>query len=197
MIERIAEDTVAEVQELLPAVPDQLVLRVDADRNVSQVTSAAATFVVPNRLYWSVDPDRGDGVVATAENHLRPMLFHELHHLVRHMHVERASLMDDVISEGMASAFERDFAGARYPFSDYPDGVATWVTELLALPSSANREQWMFHHTDGRRWIGFRAGTFLVDRAMNTSGLSSAELVTTTTARVVELAGYHSGEAAR
>ena len=197
VIERIAEDAVAEVQELLPAVPDRLVLRVDADRNVSQVTSAAATFVVPNRLYWSVDPERGEGVAATAETHLRPMLYHELHHLVRHSHVERISLMDDVISEGMASAFERDYAGARYPFSDYPDGVATWITELLTLPPSANREQWMFHHPDGRRWIGFRAGTFLVDLAMNTSGRSSAELVTTATARVVELAGYHSGEARR
>ena len=196
-IERIAEDTVAEVQELLPALPDRLALRVDADRNVSQVTSAAATFVVPNRLYWSVDPERGEGVVATAETHLRPMLYHELHHLVRHSHVERISLMDDVISEGMASAFERDYAGARYPFTDYPDSAATWVTELLALPPSANREQWMFHHPDGRRWIGFRAGTFLVDQAMNASGLSSAELVTTATARVVELAGYHSGEARR
>ena len=194
-IERIAADTVAEVQQLLPAVPDRLVLRVDADRNVSQMTSAAATFVVPNRLYWSVDPERGEGVAATAETHLRPMLYHELHHLVRHAHVERISLMDDVVSEGMASAFERDYAGARYPFSDYPDSAATWVTELLALPPSANREQWMFHHPDGRRWIGYRAGTFLVDQAMNASGLSSAELVTTATARVVELAGYDSGEA--
>ena len=168
-IERIAEDTVAEVQELLPAVPDRLVLRVDADRNVSQVTSAAATFVVPNRLYWSVDPERGKGVVATAATHMRPMLFHELHHLVRHTYVDRVSLMDDVISEGMASAFERDYAGARYPFSEYPDDVATWVTELLSLAPSANREPWMFHHADGRRWIGFRAGTFLVDRAVSTS----------------------------
>ena len=60
-----------------------------------------------------------------------------------------------------------------------------------------NRGQRMFHHPDGRRWIGFRAGTFLVDQAMNASGLSSAELVTTATATVVELAGYHSGAALR
>ena len=75
-IERIAEDTVAEVRQLLPAVPDRLVLRVDADDNVSEVTFATASAVVPNRLYWSVDPERGDGVAATAETHLRPMLFH-------------------------------------------------------------------------------------------------------------------------
>ena len=191
-IERIAEDTVAEVRQLLPALPARLVLRVDADDNVSEVTFAAATVAVPNRLYWSVDPERGDGVAATAEAHLRPMLFHELHHLVRHTQLEGTSLMDDVISEGMAAAFERDYAGARYPFSDYPDGVAAWVTELMALAPSTDRDQWLFRHPDGRRWIGFRAGTFLVDRAMNASGLSSADLVTTATAEVVRLAGYDS-----
>lgn len=189
-IERIAEDTVAEVRELLPAVPDRLVLRVDADDNVSEVTLATAAAVVPDRLYWTVDPERGDGVAATAEIHLRPMLFHELHHLVRDARVERISLMDEVVSEGMAAAFERDYAGARYPFSDYPAGVAAWATELLALAPSADRERWLFRHPDGRRWIGFRAGTFLVDRAMNASGLSSADLVTTATAEVVKLAGY-------
>ena len=189
-IERIAEDTVAEVRELLPAVPDRLVLRVDADDNVSEVTLATAAAVVPDRLYWTVDPERGDGVAATAEIHLRPMLFHELHHLVRDARVERISLMDEVVSEGMAAAFERDYAGARYPFSDYPAGVAAWATELLALAPSVDRERWLFRHPDGRRWIGFRAGTFLVDRAMNASGLSSADLVTTATAEVVKLAGY-------
>ena len=196
-IERIAEDTVAEVRQLLPALPDRLVLRVDADDNVSEVTFATAAAVVPNRLYWSVDPERGDGVAATAETHLRPMLFHELHHLVRYTQLEGMSLMDEVISEGMAAAFERDYAGARYPFSDYPDDVASWVTELMVLRPSADRDRWLFRHPDGRRWIGFRAGTFLVDRAMDASGLSSADLATTATAEVLELAGYDSGELPR
>ncbi len=196
-IERIAEDTVAEVRLLLPAVPDRLVLRVDADDRVSEVTFATAAAVVPNRLYWSVDPALGDGVAATAETHLRPMLFHELHHLVRDAQVERMSLMDEVVSEGMAAAFERDHAGARYPFSDYPDGVAAWVTELMALDPSTDRERWLFQHPDGRRWIGFRAGTFLVDQATNASGLSSVDLVTTATAEVLQLAGYGAAEPPR
>lgn len=189
-IERIAKDTVAEVRRLLPALPDRLVLRVDADGNVSEVTFATAAAVAPNRLYWTVDPERGNGVAATAVAHLRPMLFHELHRLVRYTQLERVSLMDEVISEGMAAAFERDYAGARYPISDYPDGVAAWVTELMALAPSTDQEQWLFRHPDGRRWIGFRAGTYLVDRAMNASGLSSADLVAATTAEVLELAGY-------
>ena len=125
------------------------------------------------------------------------MLCHELHHLVRDARVERIALMDEVVSEGMAAAFERDYAGARYPFSDYPAAAAAWVTELMALAPSAERERWLFRHPDGRRWIGYRAGTFLVDRAMTASGLSSADLVTTATAEVVKLAGYDAEEPPR
>ena len=194
VIERISRSTIAEVRQLLTALPETITLRVDADDNVSATTNAAATAVAPDRIYWSVDPDRGDGVVATAEVHLRAMLFHELHHLVRDATIIRASLMDHVVSEGMASAFERDHAGARYPFSQYPDNVAAWLAELAVLPGSADLNQWMFRHPDGRRWIGFRVGTYLVDRAMAASDRSSADLAAAPTACVLELAGIDAVE---
>ena len=87
------------------------------------------------------------------------MLFHEIHHLVRDTTIPRSSLKDHVIGEGMASVFERDFAGATYPFMDYPDDVSGWVTELLALPDfdpfspdgQVQRRNWMGRHPDGRR----------------------------------------------
>ena len=92
---------------------------------------------------------------AIAETHLRPTLFHELHHMARGP-LGLDSLIDFVITEGLATAFERDFAGAAYPWSEYPDDASDWAAELLALPSSARREDWMFRHPDGRRWIGYR-----------------------------------------
>ncbi len=187
-IERITRGTIAEVRQLLTALPERIALRVDADDNVGAMTNAAATAVAPDRIYWSVDPNRGGGVLATAEVHLRAMLFHELHHLVREAAIPRVSLMDHVITEGMAAAFERDYAGARYPFSNYPDNVAAWVAELAILPGSADLNQWMYRHPDGRRWIGFRAGTYLVDQAMAASGRSSGDLAATPTARVLEMA---------
>ena len=194
VIERISRSTVADVRPLLPALRESITLRVDADDNVSATTNAAATAVAPDRIYWSVDPDGSRGVAATAEAHLRAMLFHELHHLVRDTAVIRASLMDHVVSEGMASVFERDYAGARYPFSQYPDNVAVWLAELAALPASADLNQWMFRHPDGRRWIGFRVGTYLVDRAVAASGRSSADLAAVPTACVLELADIDAAE---
>ena len=197
-IQRIADGAVAEARHQLPLLPADLVLRVDADENVSDLTDSTATYAAPARLYWSVDPHRGDGVVGTAGSHLRSMLLHELHHLVRDTALPRTSFMDSVISEGMASAFERDFAGANYPFMDYPNDVSTWVTELLALPDHdsfspegvAQRRHWLRQHPDGRRWIGYRAGTYLVDRAMRASGKSAADLVAMPTADLCTASGF-------
>jgi hypothetical protein len=67
----------------------------------------------------------------------------------------RTSFMDGVVSEGLATAFERD-AGGRLP---------PW-----------------FQHPDGRRRIGYRAGTYIADQAIAASGSSAADLVLAPTA---------------
>jgi uncharacterized protein YjaZ len=65
---------------------------------------------------------------------------------------------------------------------------AGWVDELLALPRFANYRRWMFYHPDGRPWIGYRAGTYIADRAIARSGLDAAELVSVPTERILALA---------
>ena len=103
------------------------------------------------------------------------------------------SLTDRVITEGLATAFERDAAGATYPWSEYPDNVSEWVDELLDLPPTARGMDWMLRHPDGRRWIGMRAGTYLVDRAMRASGRSAADLVTASTEDILRMARVQVG----
>ncbi|MGH9218490.1 MAG: hypothetical protein ACRD1W_04275 [Vicinamibacterales bacterium] len=77
-------------------------------------------------------------------------------------------------------AFERDFAGASPPWGQYPDDVSTWVDELLMQPPGTRPADWIAKpHEDGRRWIGMRAGTYLVDVAMKRLHRTSAELVST------------------
>ena len=96
--------------------------------------------------------------------------------------------MDSVIHEGMATVFERDFAGADPLWGQYPEDVSDWVEELMALPETASADDWMVRHPDGRRWIGYKAGAYLVDRAIGASGLSAAELVSVPPADVIRMA---------
>jgi uncharacterized protein YjaZ len=150
-------------------------------------TGETATAVPPASVYWTVDLDRD--LLSIARKELRSTLFHELHHLARDPHVHRETLMDSVVTEGMATAFERDFGKVDPPWSIAPPEVMEWTREILDQPDNAPRDAWLFRHPDGRRWIGIRVGTFLVDRATKASGRSSAELVTTPTAEILASAG--------
>lgn len=193
-IQRIATETVQEVRELLPGLSGDLVLAVAPSRRVIPETGELGAAVSPGRIRWRADPGRPGGIAGVAERELRVTLFHELHHQARGWVMRggprRTTFMDGPVCEGLASAFERDAAGRRAPWAEYPSDVEAWVHELMALPRTARYAKWMFRHPDGRRWIGYRAGTHIADRAIEASGLSAAQLVNVTTAEILKLAGY-------
>lgn len=194
-ITRIANDVVTEVQEILPQIPASITLSVSASESVIPETGELGIAPDPGRVNWFVDSSNSESIETIAIKHLRSTLFHELHHLARGYVVRggrpRTSFMDVVVSEGLATAFQRDFANAKPPWAEYPEDIASWVDELLELPMSAfaSYSDWMFMHPDGRRWIGYKAGTFIVDQAIAASGMSSAEMVQMSTREILELAG--------
>ena len=187
-IQEIADATAVEARQLFPALPTALVLGVETGTQVIEETGEGAAAHSPNTVYWTVDATRRGGVAAIVDRQLRATLFHELHHLVRDGHIERRSLLDAAVAEGMATVFERDQAGIRVPWGDYPENVSEWVEELMALPETEDPRPWTFLHPDGRRWVAYKVGTYLVDQAVLASGRSPAELVLTPTSEVLELA---------
>jgi uncharacterized protein YjaZ len=189
-IEDIADAAVPEVRRFLPTLPRDLVLKVYPGKDVIPETGEGGSIASPNTVFWIVSPQRPEGIVAVAKRELRGTLFHELHHLVRSQTPDPLTLMDRVVSEGLATLFERDAAGMPAPWGQYPPNVADWVKELLALPSDASWKQWMSHHPDGRRWIGYKAGTYIAEQASRTSGKSPADLANAPTAEVLRLAGF-------
>ena len=195
VINQIAQDTDVEVRALLPQMPRDVKVTVSVGTDVIPETGTGAASLEPGHIVWIVDASRPEGVVEIARSNLRSALFHEMHHLARGWVITGGApvttIMDAVVSEGMATVFERDFADSEPLWGSYPDNIEEWVEELLALPASALGlyEQWIFQHPDGRRWIGYRSGTFIVDRAVAKSGMSAAELVLTSTDEVLDLAG--------
>ena len=188
-IARVAGAAVRDARRHLPALPAQILLQVRSGTDVIPELGTAAAIAGSAFIRWTVDPGNPRGVVGIAETHLRGALFHEFHHLVRQTAMPRETLMDHVVSEGLATAFERDFAGAAPPWAQYPDDAARWVEELLAQGPTARPSEWVFQHPDGRRWIGMRAGTYLVDRAMRALSRNAAELAATPTAEILIAAG--------
>lgn len=192
-IRAIAEATVREVRPLVDGEPSTIRLTVRAGTAVIPETGEAGVALGPGLIGWTVDPTRPGGAVAVAKARLRSTLFHEVHHLVRGWTVEGGTagrrLIDAAVAEGLATAFERDAASSTPPWGEYPRDVRLWSEQLIALPVSASYGEWMFQHRDGRRWIGYRAGTFLADRASAGSGRSPAELASVPTDEILGFAG--------
>lgn len=199
-IAAIGQATVSEVRDVLPQLPEEVRLSVSAGTQVIPQIGATAQVLAPGHIRWTVDPSRPEGVTAVAERFLRSTLVHELHHVARmQAGFTLDTVMDLVVAEGLGVTFDRDFTkqSPALGLADYPGDVDGWVKELLALPeslevafSSGAGAQWMFRHPDGRQWIVYRAGTYVVDRAMEASGLTAAQLVATPSQEILALAGF-------
>lgn len=187
-IEDGSRSAIAEVRRLLPGVPEHIEFTVRPGTDVSPETGQGGDAMPPNGVMLRVDPSRPGGIDAIVKAWLRPLIFHELHHLVRYTSEPPDSLVDHAVTEGMATAFERDFAGAKPLWGQYPEDVAEWATALLALPADAARTEWLFRHPDGRRWIGYKAGTYWVDKAKAKTGRSAADLVGVPSQEILSLA---------
>lgn len=187
-IERIAHSALSEVRPLLPALPAKIHLTVRPGTDVNEETGETASAMPPDAIIWTVDPGRHGGVTAITRQWLRATLFHELHHLARSTAAEPRSIVDHALYEGMATAFERDFADVRPPWGAYPDNVHEWARELNSLPENAPRRDWIYSHPDGRRWIGIKVGTYWVDQAIARSKRTSADFCTMQTRDVLALA---------
>lgn len=184
-IRNVAERAVVDARRHLPALPSHLRITVQAGSRVIPETGETGGIGLPGAVYWTVDPAHDGGVIAVVNAQLRATLLHEWYHLVREAKLPTKSLVDRAVSEGLATAFERDVGGRATPWGAYPAEVDAWTDEFLALPGDAPVRDWMHRHPDGRRWIGYKVGTRLADRARRTSGLSLTELATVPTNQIV------------
>ena len=187
-IQAIGNETTRDARQLLPSLPQTLVLEViPRDEEVIEELGYMGE-TAGDTVYWGVRPDPRKGITVIAETYLRPLLFEMFLRMVRTESLGYGrSLADHMIGSGLETVFARDFAATTYPWTTYPPEVADWVTELLALPPGEHHP-WMVRHPDGRRWIGIKAGTYLVDRAIQASGKSVVDLVSTPTDEIIEMA---------
>ena len=187
VIQTIADDSTREVRRLLPDLPDAPILEVFPDEDVIEELGYKGE-TAGRAVYWGVNPRHGEGLAAMAKRHLRPFLFQSLFRIVRVQSLGYGrSRADHVINSGLETVFARDFAATSYPWRTYPPEVEDWVTELLE-PPAGDHHAWMVRHPDGRRWIGIKTGTYLVDRAVQASGKSVVDLVSTPTAEILRMA---------
>jgi uncharacterized protein YjaZ len=169
---------------VLCATTEQRELQQVADVIPETGETGAASY--PGNIAWTVDPDRD--ALPIIRTQLRPSLLHELHHLARASRISTDTFIERVVMEGLATAYERDAAQVKPPWGEETAQIMDWTRELLRQAPSTDYDKWMLHHAAGRRWLGIRVGSFLVDRALRASGKSAAAMVFASSAEIVKLA---------
>lgn len=193
-VARDAEDIVGAVIQL----GDPLHLWVEGSKQVLQTGDNAFTEST-DLLRWWVDPQRG--VTQVAQAHLVQAFAHEAFHATRFRRLAGEASSRDLIGvaigEGLATAFARDTTGATDPWAVYDTSIIHgWLEDLLTDSAhEVELGEWKFRHPDGREWVAFRVGTWIVDQFMALTGQSAAELMWTPTSDIAKVAlpGYMAG----
>ena len=118
-------------------------------------------------------------------------VFHELNHSARFMLGLRddTDFLSSCIFEGLATVFARERANFEAPWSKYEIGDAKkWLEEIENKGDAIDWSDYKFTHPDGRKWIGYKVGTYIVDQALTCSKKSIEELTKLESSEIKKLA---------
>ena len=109
---------------------------------------------------------------------LRSLVLHEMNHAARFdIPIWHKTFLDLCVMEGLATVFEREYADFDGPWGKYPgQQVERWIQEIKKNEKNLSYDEYMYKHPDGRRWIGYKVGTYLIDEAIRNSGKTVIEL---------------------
>jgi hypothetical protein len=123
---------------------------------------------------------------------VRPGVFHEMNHAARfNIPIYHKTFLDNCVMEGLATVFTRDYTGEKAGWADYPKNVSDWLYELIDKNDMFYWQEYMFKHADGRRWIGYKVGTYIIDQALERSGKNIIELTKMECKDIMKLAGVN------
>ena len=187
-----------EVRNLLPNLPDSIkviVENVDWNLNIVNGVTGRTETNHPPLVLVQISNNYQGGVIDSVYQGIKSTIFHELHHLSRGWAIQdnefSYGIPNAMVNEGLAVAFTEIYTGNINEVNAYTDEADNWVKEILALPLDASYSDWvMGEHPDGRTYIGYRTGNFLVRGAINNSGKSILELSNLIPKEIIKLAGY-------
>ena len=187
-----------EVRNLFPKLPDSIkviVENVDWDLDIVGGVTGRTETNSPPLVLVQISRKYREGIIDSINSALRATIFHEFHHLLRGWAIQdnkfSYGIPNAMVNEGLAVAFTEIYTGNISEANAYTDEADIWVKEILALPIDASYSEWvMGEHPDGRTYIGYRTGNYLIRKAMTKSGKNILELSELMPDEIIKLAGY-------
>jgi len=192
----LISDSLDEVRKLLPNLPESIQIYF-SDYGILEDTGIGGYAYSSDIITISLDSNFDDK--DKQEANIRPTVFHESFHLSQRFTGEDGpfSAIDNALYEGMATVFEREYAGVFEPYGDYrqisEEKLKQWTEELRKLSSEVFADEkvyskWKFYHPELKeRWIAYRTGTWLVDEVLKKKGLTILDLRTKKAADVLSM----------
>ncbi len=187
-----------EVCNVLPNLPDSIKVIVESVNwdldDIGGVTGRTERNSPPTIAIQLSNSYHG-GIVDSLELGIRSVVFHEFHHLARGWAIYDNKfgygIPNAMVNEGLAVVFAEIQTGYICDANSFTVEADSWVKEILDLPLDASYNKWvMGEHPDGRTSIGYRAGNYLIRKAMKKSGKSIIELSALKPNEIISLAGY-------
>lgn len=197
-IDEVISSSEKAIRKLLPELPDSIqviVQAVDWDLDIVGGVTGRTETNHPPLVLVQISHDYKGGIIDSAAQGLKATIFHEFHHLDRGWAIQdnkfSYGIPNAMVNEGLAVAFTETYTGIINDVNAYPAEADHWVREILALPLDANYSDWvMGEHPDGRTYIGYRAGNFLINKAMDLSGKNILALTELRPDEIIKLAGF-------
>lgn len=144
---------------MLPGLPSRIRLEVHPlSRDLAVVGGVTGWAEDPRTVVIYVSTVFAGGVSAAINTGLAPVLYHEFHHLVRGWTIAGNQFSPGItiaaVNEGLANVFSETYTHTAFPGNAYPANVHQWWQEITRLPVTANYNQWMVEHSDGRLAMG-------------------------------------------
>lgn len=194
LIKKIAILSDQEIRKLLPDLTKKLTLKVTAVNHdldiVGGVTGRANT---PHEVTAEISYKYKDGINAAIKRTLSSHIYHEFHHVWRGWTLSgnefKKGISIAAVNEGLADVFSKTYTGISLKIGNPSDDIKSWTNEVLKLPKDADYNQWMNQHNDGRIAIGYRVGTFIIERALKNSDMTILELSTLQPKEILKKSG--------
>lgn len=123
------------------------------------------------------DPTKDKKGLQIIMDGVRPSVYHEMNHAARfNIPIWHKTFIENCVLEGLATVFTRDYAGENAKWAQYPKNVEEWLEEVVAKKDQIDYGQYMYTHPDGRQWIGYKVGTYIIDQAIKNSGKTVIKL---------------------
>lgn len=193
--EKVISNSYEEVRVILPKLPERIQIYFK-DSGIIKELGVGGFAYSDSIISIALDSHFKDKELQKSE--LRSMIFHESLHIYQHYTGTGVSYtpLEGAVYEGMATVFEKVYAGKLQPYGDYSGAtireLKNW-TNLLGVMTTKDYEnnktyeKWKFYHPRlKQRWIAYKVGTWIVDEVLEKYKLEVIDLVGLTAKQILE-----------